>query len=139
MSKITKLPKLAKSAHRILVISWIMWLSYRLIIHPIIMMTFGVPTGSIWLWQLFIMMPTLLLTPIVLRGRSAYGLIVTSLIVLIYWGVAGMMVFVRWYEDAPIMIWMGVLMEAILLSVICLYLIKLLKHLPPMHLANHSM
>ena len=138
MTKPAKPIKPIKFIHRILVVAWLLWLGYRLVIYVAIMGVLGAPVGAMWLWQLLVMTPTLLLTPIVLRGRSAYGLIVAALIILMYWGVSGMMVFVRWYEHVPAMVWVGLMVEVLLLSVICLYLAKLLKRLPPMHLTNKT-
>lgn len=115
---------------------WVLWLIYRLLGYPLLvgfslsswtMMATGVA------WQVVVLLPALLLTPTIKKGNSPYGLIVASLVMLVYLGVVGVFLFIRLYEHAPLVIALGFGVETLLLSIINGLLFVLLKRLPPMH------
>lgn len=115
---------------------WVLWLIYRLLGYPLLvgfslsswtMMATGVA------WQVVVLLPALLLTPTIKKGNSPYGLIVASLVMLVYLGVVGVFLFIRLYEHTPLVIALGFGVETLLLSIINGLLFVLLKRLPPMH------
>lgn len=126
--------KPAKPVHQALRLVWVLWLITVAIVYPSAVAIFaGV---SVWAGigvQLLGLIPALLCTPSVWRGRSAYALLWVSIVAVIYLGVAWVMVLLRYYEQAPTMVWMVQATEALLLLVINCQLFILLKRLPPMH------
>lgn len=88
---------------------------------------------SVLAWQVMVMLPAQLLIPVIIKGRSAYGLIVASLVVLIYLAYAGVVLFGHWYQKAPAITILGAGVELMLLLVINWLLFVIIKRLPPMH------
>ena len=128
--------------------AWFAWLLYCLVIYPVLAsLAFGnvgyanlgmngsVVTGMVFgvIWQLVKLIPALLLTPIIKRADAPYGLIVASLVMLIYLGVVGVYWFIHVFEHSPVYISVGLGAETSLLLIIHVSLFILLKRLPPMH------
>lgn len=84
-------------------------------------------------WQFFVLLPALLLTPTIKKGNSPYALIIASLVVLVYLGAVGVFLLMRLYENAPLPVSIGFAIETFLLLAINALLFVLLKRLPPMH------
>lgn len=128
--------------------AWFAWLLYCLVIYPVLAsLAFGnvgyanlgmngsVVTGMVFgvIWQLVKLIPALLLTPIIKRADAPYGLIVASLVMLIYLGFVGVYWFIHVFEHSPVYISVGFGFETLLLLIINVLLFILLKRLPPMH------
>lgn len=128
--------------------AWVVWLLYCFIIHPILAslafgkigyanlgMNGGAATGMVFgvIWQLVKLIPALLLTPTIKRADAPYGLIVASLVMLIYLGFVGVYWLIHVFEHSPVYISMGFGFETLLLLIINVLLFVLLKRLPPMH------
>lgn len=114
--------------------TWILWLLYRLFAYPMLVGALSSATIVVGMaWQLLVLLPALLLTPTIKKGEAPYGLIVASLVMLIYLGAVGVFLFIRIYEGAPLMLCLGFALESILLLLINIQLFMLLKRLPPMH------
>lgn len=121
--------------HKRLVLAWLLWLGYRLIGMPIFISMVN-PTspdiigGIVWygLW----LIPAFILTPVILRGRSPYVLLVGSMLTLVYLGASGVTLFIRVYGNnwAEILIY---LFDFALLLMINTWLFLLLKRLPSMN------
>lgn len=94
-------------------------------------MATGIVFGVIW--QFIKLIPALLLTPIIRRADAPYGLIVASLVMLIYLGFVGVYLFIHVFEHSPVYISVGFGLETLLLLIINILLFVLLKRLPPMH------
>lgn len=113
-----------------------LWLIYRLLGYPLLV-GFSLSSWTMMAtgaaWQVVVLLPALLLTPTIKKGNSPYGLIVASLVMLVYLGVVGVFLFIRLYEHAPLAIALGFGVETLLLSIINGLLFVLLKRLPPMH------
>ncbi len=121
--------------HQRLVITWIAWLVYRLFGMPSLINMVN-PTspdiigGIVWygLW----LIPAFILTPVVLRGRSPYVLLVGSMLTLVYLGASGVTLFIRVYGSS----WFEILiygLDFVLLLSINIWLFLLLKRLPSMN------
>jgi hypothetical protein len=118
-----------------LVITWLVWLIYRLLGMPILI-SMANPTspdivgGIVWygLW----LIPAFILTPAIWRGRSPYVLLVGSMLTLIYLGASGVTLFIRVHGSswAEIVIYM---LDFALLLLINSWLFLLLKRLPSMN------
>lgn len=115
---------------------WFLWLIYRLVIYPLLI-SFSLSSWAVIfigaMWQILVLLPALLLTPTIKKGNSPYGLIMASLITLIYLGLIGLFLFIRIYENAPFYISIGFGIETVLLFIINILLFILLKRLPSMH------
>lgn len=125
------------SVHQALVFVWLSWLLYRLVIHVMILgattqanMFYGV------LWQILVLLPALAFTPTIMQAKSAYRLILASLLMLIYLAGVGVFFAIRLYENAPFWIKMGLGMEVLFLLLINVMLMALIKRLPPMYKNN---
>lgn len=118
-----------------LVITWLVWLVYRLLALPILINIFNpshpdVIGGIVWygLW----LIPAFILTPVVWRGRSPYMLLIGSMLTLVYLGASGVVLFTRVYGSS----WAEILVYAadfVLLLLINAWLFLLLKRLPSMN------
>lgn len=128
--------------------AWVVWLLYCLVIYPVLAslafgstgrvnlgMNGGVGTGMVFgvIWQLVKLIPALLLTPTIKRADAPYGLIVASLVMLIYLGFVGVYWFIHVFEHSPVYISVGFGFETLLLLIINVLLFVLLRRLPPMH------
>lgn len=118
--------------------AWLFWLVARVLIYPVSVILMTSATWSSLAngvgLSLFMMLPALVATYWVLSAKSAYALIVISLMSLVYLAVAAGMMAVRWYESANLL-WVFFGLETALLLVINAALFILLRRLPPMHKA----
>ena len=121
--------------HQRLLVTWLLWLVYRLIGLPIFISLLNVNSpdiiaGIVWygLW----LIPAFILTPVVWRGRSPYLLLVGSMLTLVYLGASGVVLLDRAYGSsrAELMVY---LFDFVLLLVINIWLFILLKRLPSMN------
>ena len=121
--------------HRRLLVTWLLWLVYRLLGLPIGISLLNVNSpdiiaGIVWygLW----LIPAFILTPVVWRGRSPYLLLVGSMLTLVYLGASGVVLLDRAYGSswAELMVY---LFDFVLLLVINIWLFILLKRLPSMN------
>lgn len=134
-AKMAKPSKPIAPMHKRLVLTWLLWLGYRLIGMPIFISMVN-PTspdiigGIVWygLW----LIPAFILTPVILKGRSPYVLLVGSMLTLVYLGASGVTLFIRVYGNnwAEILIY---LFDFALLLMINTWLFLLLKRLPSMN------
>lgn len=118
-----------------LVITWLVWLVYRLLALPILINMFNpshpdIIGGIVWygLW----LIPAFILTPVIWRGRSPYMLLIGSMLILVYLGASGVVLFTRVYGSS----WAEILVYAadfVLLFLINAWLFLLLKRLPSMN------
>ncbi len=121
--------------HKRLLITWFVWLIYRLLGLPILI-SFLNPTrpdivgGIVWygLW----LIPAFILTPVIMRGRSPYLLLIGSMLTLVYLGASGVVLFTRFYGSSvsEILVY-G--FDFVLLLMINIWLFLLLKRLPSMN------
>lgn len=123
------------SMHNYLMLTWSMWLVYRLLAMPVLISTVN-PTspdiigGMVWhgLW----LIPAFILTPVIVRGRSPYLLLIGSMLTLIYLGASGVTLFIRFYGSGGLEILIYGIDFALLFMInVCLFL--LLKRLPSMN------
>ena len=131
----TKASKLITPIRQRLIVTWLVWLSFRLLALPILISVFNPSRpdmiGGI-AWQALWLVPAFILTPSILRGRSPYALLIDSMFTLVYLGASGVVLFTRaygssWAEIAVYFIDFG------LLFVINVWLFVLLKRLPSMN------
>ncbi len=118
-----------------LLVAWLIWLGYRLLVLPVLISVFNpsnpdIVGGIFWygLWLL----PAFILTPVIVRGRSPYLLLVGSMLTLVYLGASGVVLFTRLYGSsvAEILVY-G--LDFLLLLLINTWLFLLLKRLPSMN------
>lgn len=118
-----------------LMVTWLVWLSFRLLAVPILISVFnpGRPdiVGGI-AWQALWLVPAFVLTPSILRGRSPYALLIDSMFTLVYLGASGVVLFTRAYGSswAEIAVYS---LDFVLLFAINVWLFILLKRLPSMN------
>ncbi|UNU72834.1 hypothetical protein LU293_06960 [Moraxella nasovis] len=133
-------PKPIKPIRQKLWITWIVWIICRLLVLPIIV---GMPYVKVIMagmaWQLVVLLPVLLLSGIVMRGKSPYPLIFISMLTLIYLGNAGLDMLTKIYAYAPLGVQAFFVVEFVLLLMINAWLFILLRRLPPMHQANRQL
>lgn len=118
-----------------LIITWLAWLVYRLLALPILVSVFNPSSPDIIggiAWYGLWLIPAFILTPVILRGRSPYLLLVGSMLTLVYLGASGVVLFTRFYGSslAEILIYA---LDFILLLLINVWLFLLLKRLPSMN------
>ena len=137
----SKPPKVAKPTKPIapiakrLMVTWLIWLIYRLIGLPIFINIFNPSSPDIIggiAWQALWLVPAFILTPWMLRGRSPYALLISSMFTLVYLGASGVVLFTRVYGSswAEIAVY---LTDFVLLFAINVWLFILLKRLPSMN------
>ena len=134
-AKVVKLSKPIAPMHKRLVMTWLLWLVYRLLAMPILISVINpispdIVGGIVWygLW----LIPAVILTPVILRGRSPYMLLVGSMLTLVYLGASGVTLFIRVYGSS----WLEILVygfDFALLLMINTWLFFLLKRLPSMN------
>jgi hypothetical protein len=118
-----------------LMLTWLVWLVYRLLGLPILISIFNVSSPDIVggiAWQALWLLPAFILTPWIVRGRSPYALLVGSMFTLVYLGASGVVLFTRSYGSS----WSEIvvyLFDFLLLLVINVWLFILLKRLPSMN------
>ncbi|MBI0427588.1 hypothetical protein [Psychrobacter sp. NG27] len=134
----SKLPKAIKPIAPIaqrLMVTWLIWLVYRLLGLPIFISVFNPSSPDIVggiAWQALWLVPAFILTPWILRGRSPYALLISSMFTLVYLGASGVVLFTRIYGSswAEIAVY---LTDFLLLLAINVWLFILLKRLPSMN------
>ena len=114
---------------------WLAWLLYRSLGLPLLLglllTTKPDIVGGI-AWQLLWLIPALIVTPWMLKAKSAYALLLTSMLTLVYLGASGVTVFSRFYDSGLSVVWVYVI-DLILILIINVWLFKLLKRLPSMN------
>lgn len=118
-----------------LLITWLVWMVYRLLALPIMISVFNPISPDIIggiAWQALWLIPAFILTPVILRGRSPYMLLIGSMLTLVYLGASGVVLFTRIYGSSVIEI-MVYLLDFVLLFLINTWLFLLLKRLPSMN------
>jgi len=116
-------------------VTWLIWLVYRLLGLPIFISIFNPSSPDIVggiAWQALWLVPALILTPWILRGRSPYALLISSMFTLVYLGASGVVLFTRIYGSSWIEIAVY-LADFLLLLAINVWLFILLKRLPSMN------
>lgn len=118
-----------------LITTWLLWLAYRLLGLPILISVFNPASPDIVggiAWQALWLIPASILTPVMLRGRSPYMLLVGSMLTLVYLGASGVVLFTRIYGSgwAEILVY---LVDFSLLLLVNSWLFLLLKRLPSMN------
>ena len=118
-----------------LMVTWLVWLVFRLLALPILISVFNPSNPDIIggiAWQALWLVPAFVLTPSILRGRSPYALLIGSMFTLVYLGASGVVLFTRIYGSswAEIVVY---LLDFILLFAINVWLFILLKRLPSMN------
>ncbi|MGP4734784.1 MULTISPECIES: hypothetical protein [unclassified Psychrobacter] len=116
-------------------VTWLIWLVYRLLGLPIFISIFNPSSPDIVggiAWQALWLLPALILTPWILRGRSPYALLISSMFTLVYLGASGVVLFTRIYGSswAEIAVYLA---DFLLLLAINIWLFILLKRLPSMN------
>jgi len=134
-SKTLKATKLIAPIAKRLTITWLIWLVYRLLGLPIFISIFNPSSPDIVggiAWQALWLVPALILTPWILRGRSPYALLISSMFTLVYLGASGVVLFTRIYGSswAEIAVYLA---DFLLLLAINIWLFILLKRLPSMN------
>lgn len=118
-----------------LIVTWLVWLSFRLLAVPILISVFNPSRPDIVggiAWQALWLVPAFILTPSILRGRSPYALLIDSMFTLVYLGASGVVLFTRAYGSswAEIAVYS---LDFVLLFAINVWLFILLKRLPSMN------
>lgn len=118
-----------------LMLTWLIWLAYRMLALPILISVFNVSNPDIVggiAWQTLWLLPAFILTPWIVRGRSPYALLISSMFTLVYLGASGVVLFTRIYGSS----WSEIavyLLDFLLLLAINVWLFILLKRLPSMN------
>lgn len=118
-----------------LLLTWIVWLGYRLLGLPIFINLFNQTHPDIIggiAWQGLWLIPAFILTPWIIKGRSPYALLVGSMLTLVYLGASGVVLFTRVYGSS----WTEIIVyifDFALLLMINIWLFMLLKCLPSMN------
>ena len=134
-AKTDKISKPIAPMQQRLMLTWSVWLAYRLLGLPILIsmlnQTHPDIIGGI-AWQGLWLIPAFIVTPWMLRGRSPYALLVGSMLTLIYLGASGVVLFTRVYGSgwAEIVVY---ILDFVLLLLINTWLFLLLKRLPSMN------
>lgn len=133
--KPAKVKKPIEPIRQRLLVTWLIWLVYRMLGLPVFISVFNPSNPDIVggiAWQLLWLAPAFILTPWILRGRSPYALLISSMFILVYLGASGVVLFTRAYGSswAEIAIY---LIDFLLLLTINVWLFILLKRLPSMN------
>lgn len=114
---------------------WLAWLLYRSLGLPLLLgallSTKPDIAGGI-AWQLLWLIPAFVLTPWMLKAKSAYALLLASMLTLVYLGASGVTLFSRFYDNGLSVVWVYAI-DLILILIINVWLFKLLKRLPSMN------
>lgn len=115
--------------------TWLIWAGYRLFALPIFISILNPSRPDIIggiAWQALWLLPAFVMTLWILRGRSPYALLVSSMFTLVYLGASGVVLFTRFYGSsaAEIIVY---LLDFVLLMAINVWLFILLKRLPSMN------
>ena len=134
-AKSVKVKKPIAPIRQRLMLAWLIWLVYRLLGLPILINAFNPSSPDIVggvAWQALWLVPAFILTPSILRGRSPYALLISSMFILVYLGASGVVLFARAYGSSWAEIAVYVIDFVLLLS-INFWLFILLKRLPSMN------
>lgn len=128
-------PKPIYPIHQRLKIVWWVWLGFRLLIVPVAthFLTAAKPDlGGGIAWQGLWLLPAVLATPYIVKGKSPYALLLLSMLTFVYLGGSGMMALKYGYSQVwgMMAVW---LLDFGLLVLINYWLFILLKRLPKMH------
>ncbi|WP_201603807.1 hypothetical protein [Psychrobacter immobilis] len=134
-AKPAKLKKPITPIRQRLMVTWLIWLVYRLLGLPVFINVFNPSSPDVIggiAWQALWLVPAFILTPAILRGRSPYVLLIGSMLTLVYLGASGVVLFTRVYGSswAEIVVY---LLDFVLLLTINIWLFILLKRLPSMN------
>ncbi len=118
-----------------LILTWLIWLVYRLIALPLLINILNPASPDIIggiAWYGLWLIPAFIITPSIWRGRSPYALLVDSMLILVYLGASGVILFTRVYGSswAEIVVYV---IDFILLLMTNIWLFLLLKRLPSMN------
>ena len=83
-----------------LILTWLIWLVYRLIALPLLINILNPASPDIIggiAWYGLWLIPAFIITPSIWRGRSPYALLVDSMLILVYLGASGVILFTRVY------------------------------------------
>lgn len=128
-------PKPIYPIHRRLTIVWWFWLGFRLLAVPLLThwLASAKPAmvGGI-AWQALWLIPALLSTPYIVKGKSPYALLLLSMLTFVYLGGSGMVALKYGYQMhwGLMAVW---LMDFVLLGWVNYWLFILLKRLPKMN------
>ena len=134
-SQTTQLLKPITPVRQRLMVTWLVWLVFRLLALPVLINIFNPSRPDIIggiAWQALWLVPAFVLTPSMLRGRSPYALLIDSMFTLVYLGASGVVLFTRAYGSswAEIAVYF---IDFVLLFAINVWLFILLKRLPSMN------
>ena len=134
-SQTTQLLKPIMPVRQRLMVTWLVWLIFRLLALPVLINIFNPSRPDIIggiAWQALWLVPAFVLTPSMLRGRSPYALLIDSMFTLVYLGASGVVLFTRAYGSswAEIVVYF---IDFVLLFAINVWLFILLKRLPSMN------
>ena len=134
-SQTTQLLKPITPVRQRLMVTWLVWLVFRLLALPVLINIFNPSRPDIIggiAWQALWLVPAFVLTPSMLRGRSPYALLIDSMFTLVYLGASGVVLFTRAYGSS----WAEIAVyciDFVLLFAINVWLFILLKRLPSMN------
>ena len=134
-NKPAKPKKLIAPIRQRLMVTWLVWVIYRLLGLPVLISVFNPMNPDVIggvAWQALWLLPAFILTPWILRGRSPYALLVGSMLTLVYLGASGVVLFTRAYgsSGSELVVY---LFDFTLLLMINVWLFILLKRLPSMN------
>ena len=134
-SQTTQLLKPITPVRQRLMVTWLVWLVFRLLALPVLINIFNPSRPDIIggiAWQALWLVPAFVLTPSMLRGRSPYALLIDSMFTLVYLGASGVVLLTRAYGSswAEIVVYF---IDFVLLFAINVWLFILLKRLPSMN------
>lgn len=114
---------------------WWLWLGWRWLGVPILTAYLLTTKPSVFggiVWQGLWLLPTLLASPWIIRGRQPYALTMIGMLLLVYWGGSGMVALQYGLTQVwtLLAVW---LVDFVLLGLINYWLFMLLKKLPKMH------
>ena len=139
-SKTTRGVRPVTPIRRRLKVVWIIWLLYRLLAMPVLISMMNTAQldiiGGI-VWQGLWLIPAFVLSPWMIKGKSAYALLLASMITLVYFGASGVVLFTHFYADDWSTLWIYIT-DSVLLLLINIWLFKLLQRLPSMNKVNKS-
>lgn len=112
-----------------------LWLIFRLFAIPFAMyffLTNKPNVFSVMVWQAIWLIPAFACTPFIIKAKSPYALLWISIIMLVYAGASGFMIFLHGFAG----FWAGMLawsVDFLLLIAVNVWLFILLKRLPKMN------
>lgn len=118
-----------------LILTWLIWLGYRLIGLPLLINVLNPASPDIIggiAWYGLWLIPAFIITPSIWRGRSPYALLVDSMLILVYLGASGVILFTRIYGSSWAEIAVYVI-DFLLLLMTNIWLFLLLQRLPSMN------